>query len=328
MSVRELTYAKAVCEALRQAMARDPRVFLMGEDVGVYGGIFHVTDGLLEEFGEERVIDTPISEVALPGIACGAAMNGMRPVLEIMFGDFLTLAMDGIVNQAAKTFYMSGGKTPVPLVVRTTGGAGGGAGAQHSQSLHGLFMHFPGLKIAIPSTPYDAKGLLLSAIEDNNPVLFVEDRMLYGAKGEVPEEYYTIPFGQAAVRRQGEDVTVVATFGMVAKALAVAGELAREGISIEVIDPRTLFPLDKDTIIGSVKKTGRLVTVDEGYKTSGVGSEIAAIVAEEAVEYLQAPIMRVAAPMVPVPGSPVLEKAFIPDEGNIKEAIDRVLERS
>jgi len=324
--MRELTLAQAINETLRQALARDPRVFLMGEDIGYYGGIFQCTAGLLAEFGESRVIDTPISESGFIGAGVGAALNGMRPIVELMHMDFITVGMDQIVNQAAKLFYMSGGKTKVPLVIRMTLGAGRGAAAQHSQSLQALFMHIPGLKVVIPSTPHDAKGLLNTAIEDENPVMFIEDKMMYNTKGEVPEEYYTIPFGEAAIRREGRDITIVATFRMVNKALTVAEELAKEGTGIEVIDPRTLCPLDKGTIIDSVKKTGKLITMDEGCKTNGMGSEIAAIIAEEAIDYVQAPIIRVAAPMVPVPYSPVLEKFYVPDEENLKAAINKVLQ--
>jgi len=324
--MRELTFKEALNLAVDEEMARDPAVFLMGEDIGYYGGIFQCTAGLLAEFGESRVIDTPISESGFIGAGVGAALNGMRPIVELMHMDFITVGMDQIVNQAAKLFYMSGGKTKVPLVIRMTLGAGRGAAAQHSQSLQALFMHIPGLKVVIPSTPHDAKGLLNTAIEDENPVMFIEDKMMYNTKGEVPEEYYTIPFGEAAIRREGKDITIVATFRMVNKALTVAEELANEGTDIEVIDPRTLCPLDKGTIIDSVKKTGKLITMDEGCKTNGMGSEIAAIIAEEAIDYVQAPIMRVAAPMVPVPYSPVLEKFYVPDEENLKAAINKVLQ--
>lgn len=323
--MREILYREALNEALRQNLERDERVFIMGEDVGVFGGIFQITAGLYKDFGEDRVMDTPISESAIVGGGIGAAINGMRPVIEIMNVDFLPACMDQVVNQAAKMRYMYGGQITIPLVIRSSCGAGRGAAAQHSQVLHGLFMHVPGLKIVLPSTPYDAKGLLNTAIQDNNPVMFLEDKMLYNIKGQVPEEYYTIPFGQADVKREGGDVTIVATCKMVHKALTVAGELEKEGIEIEVIDPRTLCPLDKETIIASVKKTGKLITVDEGNKSSGFGSEIAAIVSEEAIEYLHAPIVRVAAPMTPVPYGPTLEKFYIPDEGNIKEAVQRVM---
>jgi len=323
--MREILYREALNEALRQNLERDERVFIMGEDVGMFGGIFQITAGLYKDFGEDRVMDTPISESAIIGSGIGAAINGMRPVVEIMNVDFLPACMDQVANQAAKMRYMYGGQVTIPLVIRSSCGAGRGAAAQHSQVLHGLFMHIPGLKIAVPSTPYDAKGLLNTAIQDNNPVMFFEDKMLYNIKGPVPEEYYTIPFGQADVKREGADVTIVATFRMVHKALTVAEELEKEGIDIEVIDPRTLCPLDKETVIASVKKTGKLITVDEGNKSNGFGSEIAAIISEEAVEYLQAPIVRVAAPMTPVPYGPTLEKFYIPDEGNIKEAVQRVM---
>ena len=323
--MREILYREALNEALRENLERDERVFIMGEDVGMFGGIFQITAGLYKDFGEDRVMDTPISESAIVGGGIGAAINGMRPVVEIMNVDFLPACMDQVVNQAAKMRYMYGGQVTIPLVIRSSCGGGRGAAAQHSQVLHGLFMHIPGLKIAVPSTPYDAKGLLNTAIQDNNPVMFFEDKMLYNMKGPVPEEYYSIPFGQADVKREGADVTIVATFRMVHKALTVAEELEKEGIDIEVINPRTLCPLDKETIIASVEKTGKLITVDEGNKSNGFGSEIAAIVSEESVEYLQAPIVRVAAPMTPVPYGPTLEKFYIPDEGNIKEAVQRVV---
>lgn len=324
--MREITYTQAINEALRYNLAKDEKVVLMGEDIARFGGIFQVTAGLAKEFGEERVIDTPISESLIIGAGIGAAITGLRPIVELMFGDFVTVAMDQIVNQAAKMRYMFGGKITIPLVIRAPIGAGRGGAAQHSQSLHALFMHIPGLKIAIPSTPYEAKGLLNTAVEDNNPVLFFEDKMLYNFKGEVPEEYYKIPFGVSKVFRSGDDVTVVATFRMVHKALQVAAELENEGIGLEVIDPRTLFPLDKEKILESIRKTGKLITVDEGNKTGGMGSEIAAIVAEEAVEYLQAPIIRVAAPMIPVPYSKPLEDFYIPSEGAIQDAVRRVME--
>ncbi|MDH5696618.1 MAG: alpha-ketoacid dehydrogenase subunit beta [Dehalococcoidia bacterium] len=323
--MRELTYREAINETLRQALARDSKVFVMGEDIGVFGGIYAVTTGLMAEFGEERVIDTPIAEVVMAGIGAGAAMTGMRPIVEIENMDWITLAMDGIINSAAKLRYMSGGSVRVPLVIRTPQGAGRGGAAQHSQSFHALFMNIPGLKIAVPSTPYDAKGLLNTAIEDENTVLYIEHRMLYAVKGDVPEEYYKIPFGEAAVRKEGKDVTIVATQRMAVKALTAAEELASEGIDIEVIDPRTLCPLDKATILDSVKKTGRLITVDEGCKTNGVGSEIAAIIAEEAIDYLEAPIIRLAPPMVVIPYSRLLENLYLPDENKIKEAINQVL---
>ena len=323
--MREILYREALNEALRQNMEMDESVFLMGEDVGYFGGMFQISAGLMKDFGEDRVMDTPISESAIIGGGIGAAINGMRPVVEIMNMDFLFVCMDQVANQAAKMRYMFGGQVTIPLVIRAAGGGGRGGAAQHSQILHALFMHIPGLKIAIPSTPYDAKGLLNTAIKDDNPVLFFEDKMLYNTKGPVPEEYYTVPFGQAEIRREGRDITIAATFRMVQKALNVAEDLHKDGIEIEVIDPRTLCPLDKKTIIESVRKTGKLITVDEGNKTNGFGSEIAAIVSEEAIEYLEAPILRVAAPMTPVPYGPTLEKFYIPDEENIKEAVNRVM---
>jgi pyruvate/2-oxoglutarate/acetoin dehydrogenase E1 component len=323
--MREILFREAINESLRQNLEMDERVFLMGEDVGVFGGLFQLTAGLMKDFGEERVMDTPISESAIVGGGIGSAINGMRPVVEIMNTDFLFVCMDQVANQAAKMHYMFGGQVTIPLVIRTSCGGGRGAAAHHSQSLHALFMHIPGLKIAVPSTPHDAKGLLNTAIKDENPVLFFEDKMLYNTKGPVPEEYYTVPFGQAEIKRSGRDLTIVATFRMVQRAMNVADDLQKKGIEIEVIDPRTLCPLDKKTIIESVKKTGKLITVDEGNKSNGFGSEIAAILSEEAIEYLQAPILRVAAPMTPVPYGPTLEKFYIPDEENIKDAVKRVM---
>jgi pyruvate dehydrogenase E1 component beta subunit len=324
--MRELTYRDALREALREEMLRDERVFLIGEDIGRYwGGAFKVTKGLAEEFGDERVRDTPISESAIIGVAVGAAITGMRPVAEIMFGDLSTLAMDQICNQAAKICYMFGGQTKVPLVIRTPFGAGVNIASHHSQSLEAWFMHTPGLLVAVPSTPYDAKGLLKTAIRGDNPVMFFEHKLLYPIKGEVPEEGYTIPFGVAEVKREGEDVTVFATLYMVHKALAAAQELRKQGISVEVVDPRTLVPLDKEAIIRSVKKTGRIVIVTEDCKTAGVSAEIAAIVAEEALDYLDAPIKRVAEPDTPIPFSPLLEQFVIPNEKTIIKAVKEVL---
>ncbi len=324
--MRKITYREALREALREEMRRDPSVFLLGEDIGRYwGGAFKVTDGLAEEFGDERVRDTPISENAIIGVAVGAAITGMRPVAEIMFGDLAALAMDQIANQAAKIRYMFGGQAKAPLVVRTPFGAGVNIASHHSQSLEAWFMHVPGLHVAVPSTPYDAKGLLKAAIRGNNPVVFCEHKLLYPVEGEVPEGEYTVPFGVADVKREGEDVTVVATLYMVHKALKAAEKMADEGISVEVVDPRTLAPLDKKTIIGSVKKTGRLVVVSEDCKTVGVTAEIAAIAAEEAIDYLDAPIKRVAEPDTPIPFSPPLEQYVIPDEKAIIKAIKEVL---
>jgi pyruvate dehydrogenase E1 component beta subunit len=325
-NVRKITYREALREALREEMRRDPTVFLLGEDIGKYwGGAFKVTEGLAEEFGEERVRDTPISESAIIGAGVGAAITGMRPVAEIMFGDLTALAMDQIANQAAKIRYMFGGQAKCPLVIRTPFGAGVNIASHHSQSLEAWFMHVPGLYVAVPSTSYDAKGLLKSAIRGNNPVMFCEHKLLYPIEGEVPEEEYTIPFGLADVKREGEDVTIVATLYMVHKALSAAETLQKEGISVEVVDPRTLTPLDKQTIINSVKKTGRIVIVSEDCKTAGVSAEIAAIIAEEAIDYLDAPIRRVAEPDTPIPFSPPLEQYVIPDEKAIIKAVKEVV---
>jgi len=324
--LREITYRDALREALREEMLRDETVFLLGEDIGRYWkGAFKVTKGLAEEFGDERVRDTPISESAIIGVAAGAAITGMRPVAEIMFGDLSALAMDQIANQAAKLTYMFGGQTKVPLVIRMPFGAGVNIAAHHSQSLEAWFMHVPGLKIAMPSTPYDAKGLLKTAIRDDNPVMFFEHKLLYSIKGPVPEEEYTVPLGVADVKREGEDVTIVATLYMVHKSLAAAEELSNEGISVEVVDPRTLVPLDKQAIINSVKKTGRIVIVTEDCKTGGVSAEIAAVVAEEAIDYLDAPVKRVAEPDTPIPFSPPLERFVIPDEKRIIGAVKEVV---
>lgn len=322
--MRELTYAQAINEALAQNMERDERVFLMGEDIGKYGGIFQVTAGLLDKFGPERVIDTPISEAGFVGAAVGAAMTGMRPVVEIMFIDFTTVCMDMIVNQMAKIHYMFGGRGKVPMVLRTNIGAGRGAAAQHSQSFHAFFVHIPGLVVVTPSSPYDAKGLLNTAILDDNPVVFVEHKKLYAMKGPVPEDYYTIPFGKAEIKRTGKDVTLVATHEMVNRALRIADGCAKEGIDLEIIDLRTLRPLDKETILDSVRKTGRLIVADEGPVTCGIHAEIAALVSEEAIQYLQAPILRVGSPDTPVPFSPPLEQIYIPDEEDIVAAVRKM----
>lgn len=324
--MREITYRDALREALREEMLQDETVFVLGEDVGRYWkGAFKVTKGLAEEFGDERVRDTPISESAIIGVATGAAITGMRPIAEIMFGDLSALAMDQIANQAAKLTYMFGGQTKVPLVIRMPFGAGVNVAAHHSQSLEAWFLHVPGLKIAMPSTPYDAKGLLKTAIRDDNPVMFFEHKLLYNIKGPVPEEEYTVPLGVADVKRKGEDVTIVATLYMVHKSLAAAEELGKEEISVEVVDPRTLVPLDKQAIIDSVKKTGRIVIVTEDCKTGGVSAEIAAVVAEEAIDYLDAPVKRVAEPDTPIPFSPPLERFVIPDEKKIIGAVKEVI---
>lgn len=307
-------------------MRRDQTVFLLGEDIGRHwGGAFKVTDGLAEEFGDERVRDTPISESAIVGTSVGAAITGMRPVAEIMFGDLTALAMDQIANQAAKIRYMFGGQASCPLVIRTPFGAGVNIASHHSQSLEAWFMHVPGLQVVVPSTPYDAKGLLKTAIRGNNPVFFCEHKLLYPVEGEVPEEEYVIPFGQADVKKEGSDVTVVATMYMIHKALGAAEKLEQEGLSVEVVDPRTLTPLDKKRITNSVKKTGRVVIVSEDCKTAGVSAEIAAMIAEEAIDYLDAPIKRVTAPDTPIPFSPPLEQFIIPNEKTIIEAVKEVV---
>ena len=324
--MRKITYRQALREALREEMRRDSSVFLLGEDIGRYwGGAFKVTDGLAEEFGEERVRDTPISESAIVGTGVGAAITGMRPIAEIMFGDLTALAMDQIANQAAKIRYMFGGQASCPLVIRTPFGAGVNIASHHSQSLEAWFMHVPGLQVVVPSTPYDAKGLLKTAIRGSNPVFFCEHKLLYPVEGEVPEEEYTIPFGVAEVKRKGSDVTVVATMYMVHKALNAAAELENEGVSAEVIDPRTLTPMDKKTIVDSVKKTGRLVVVSEDCKTGGVSAEIASVVLEEAIDYLDAPIKRVTGADTPIPFSPPLEQYVIPNEKTIIKAVKEVV---
>jgi pyruvate/2-oxoglutarate/acetoin dehydrogenase E1 component len=324
--MRKITFKEALREALREEMKRDSTVFLLGEDIGRYwGGAFKVTDGLAEEFGDERVRDTPISESTIIGTAVGAAITGMHPVAEIMFGDLTALAMDQIANQAAKIRYMFGGQANAPLVIRTPFGAGVNIASHHSQSLEAWFMHVPGLLVAVPSMAYDAKGLLKTAIRGSDPVFFCEHKLLYPLAGEVPEEEYTVPFGVADVKKEGTDVTVVATSYMVHKALNVAKELEKEGINVEVVDPRTLIPLDKQKIVSSVKKTGRLVIVTEDCKTAGVSAEIAAVVAEEALDYLDAPIKRVAEPDTPIPFSPTLEQYVIPDEKAIIKAVKAVV---
>jgi pyruvate/2-oxoglutarate/acetoin dehydrogenase E1 component len=318
-ATRELTFAEAIREALAEEMRRDPRVCVLGEDVAEAGTPFKVLTGLVEQFGKERVLDTPISEAGFTGLAVGAAMTGLRPVVDIMFGDFVTLTMDQMVNQAAKIHYMSGGKWKVPLVLRTTLGATRRSAAQHSQSLHAWFSHIPGLKVALPSTPYDAKGLLKTAIRDDNPVVFFEDKMMYKFKGPVPSEEYTIPFGVADVKRKGDDITIVATSSMVQVALAAASRLEEVGISAEVIDPRTTWPLDERTLIESAQKTSRAIVVDEGYGRYGVTAEIASVIAEGAFYHLDAPVRRIGAMHVPVPFSPPLEDATVPDEQTVFE---------
>lgn len=320
--MREITYATAIKEAMCDEMRKDEDVFLMGEDVGIYGGAFGVSVGMIDEFGPERVRDTPISEAVIAGAAVGAAVTGMRPIAEIMFSDFTTIAMEQLVNQAAKMRYMFGGKAKVPMVLRTPGGSGTGAAAQHSQSLEAWFCHVPGLKVVIPATPYDAKGLLKSAIRDDNPVIFIEQKLLYRKKGLIPEEDYTIPLGKADIKRAGKDVTVVTYGRMVPTCLDVAEALSNEGIEIEVVDPRTLLPLDKETIIQSARKTGRVLIVHEAVQTGGFGGEIAAVIADsEAFFYLDAPIKRLGGLDVPIPYCPELEKNAVPTEETIKDAI-------
>jgi pyruvate/2-oxoglutarate/acetoin dehydrogenase E1 component len=319
MPERELTFAEAVREALAEEMRRDPNVFIMGEDVAEAGTPFKVLSGLVEEFGRERVMDTPISEPGFTGLGVGAAITGMRPVIDIMFGDFLTLTMDQIVNQAAKIHYMSGGKMKAPIVFRTTMGATRRSAAQHSQSLQAWVSHVPGLKVVIPSTPYDAKGLLKTAIRDDNPVVFIEDKMMFKIKGPVPAEEYTIPFGVADIKRKGEDITLVATSSMVQIALGAAEKLSQIGISAEVIDPRTTSPLDKQTFIQSAKKTSRAIVIDEGYQAYGVTAEIASVIADGAFYYLDAPVKRMGAMDVPIPFSPVLEDITVPTAETVFE---------
>ncbi len=318
---RQISFSEAINEAMSEEMRRDDSVFLIGEDVGVFGGVFGVSAGLVNEFGEERVRDTPISEAAIVGGGLGAALMGMRPIAEIMFADFVTCAMDQVVNQVAKARYMSGGKADVPLTIRIVNGAPGSAAAQHSQSPEAWFMNVPGLKIAIPATPYDAKGLLKTAVRGQDPVLFFEHKMLYSVKGEVPEEDYTVPFGNAVVRREGTDLTLIAVGGVLPNVLSATNKLADEGISAEVIDPRTLVPFDKDTVIRSVRKTKRVVIVHEAHKRAGPGAEIAAMLAEEAIGYLDAPILRVATKNVPFPYHPGLEQYILPTVDDITQAV-------
>jgi pyruvate dehydrogenase E1 component beta subunit len=328
VAVRELTFAQAVREALAEEMRRDPRVCIFGEDVAEAGTPFKVLSGLVEEFGRDRVVDTPISEAGFTGVAVGAAMTDLRPVVDIMFGDFLTLTMDQMVNQAAKVHYMSGGKWKVPMVLRTTLGATRRSAAQHSQSLHAWFSHVPGLKVALPSTPHDAKGLLKTAIRDDNPVIFFEDKMMYKLKGAVPAEEYTIPFGVADVKRAGEDITLVATSSMVQVALGAAALLEETGIQAEVIDPRTTWPLDEKTLIESAKKTSRVIVLDEGYGRYGVTGEIASVIAEGAFYNLEAPVRRMGAMHVPIPFSPPLEDVTVPTEQSVFEAARALCGRS
>ena len=327
-ATREITFGNAINEALAEELRRDERVFVIGEDVAEAGTPFKVLSGLVDEFGTDRVIDSPISEAGITGLCVGAAMTGMRPVVDIMFGDFLTLVMDQLVNQAAKAHYMSGGSLTVPLVLRTTLGATRRSAAQHSQSLQAWVSHIPGLKVVIPSTPADAKGLLKTAIRDDNPVVFIEDKLHYPLVGEVPEGEYTIPLGVAGIKHAGDDVTIVATSSMVQAALAAAQLLAAGGISAEVIDPRTTSPLDHETIIRSVEKTGRSVVVDEGHRSYGVTAEIAAMIAEEAFYHLDAPVRRLGARDVPIPFSPPLEDVTVPTPETIAATVRELVAHS
>jgi pyruvate/2-oxoglutarate/acetoin dehydrogenase E1 component len=323
--LKDLTYADALREALREEMIRDPKVILLGEEIGVFGGVYKVTRGLLDEFGPERVRDTPISEAAIAGAAVGLALAGLKPVAEIMYMDFLPITMDQLATQAAKMHFMSGGQIKVPMVLRTQYSLGRQHGAQHSQFTPAWFLQVPGLKVVLPSNPYDAKGLLKSAIREPNPVLFVESGVLYRTKGPVPEEEYTVPLGKADVKRKGEDVTIVGVSRMVGEALTAAKKLDEKGTSAEVIDVRTLQPLDLDTIVESVKRTSRLIVASDDVRSGGVGSEISATVSEAAFDYLDAPILRVACPETPIPFSPPLEQMYMPSANKIIEAVDRIM---
>jgi pyruvate/2-oxoglutarate/acetoin dehydrogenase E1 component len=323
--MREIYYRQALNEAMGEEMERDERVFLMGEDIAIYGGAYGVTKGLYEKFGEERVRDTAISEAAIAGAAAGAAMTGMRPIAEIMYIDFSTIATDEIINIVAKNRYMFGGKTTVPVVLRTEGGTGRGIAAHHSQSLESWYVHIPGLYVVMPSTPYDAKGLLKSSIRDDNPVMFIEHKMLYGMKGPVPEEDYTVPLGVADVKREGKDVTIIAYSRMALLAVEAANELSGGGIECEVIDLRTLKPLDIDTIMTSVKKTGKAIVVSEACKTGGFAGEVVSQIVELGFDYLDAPVVRVAGADVPIPMSPTLEEVAVPRVVDIVEAVKKTV---
>lgn len=325
MNAQTTTYLEAIRDALRVKLREDEKVLLLGEDIGVYGGAFGVTATLLEEFGSARVRDTPISELGMTGVAVGAALTGMRPVVDIQFSDFLTLALDQVVNQAAKIRYMYGGKATVPLVIRTPSGSGTGAAAQHSQSLEAWLAHVPGLKVVQPSTPYDAKGLLIAAINDPNPVIFYEHKLLYKKTGDVPTDSYEIPLGVADVKREGTDVTIIATGIMVQKALQAAMDYAAQGVSVEVIDPRTLVPLDEATILNSVEKTGRVIIVHEAVKRGGIGGEITSLIAERAFHALRAPIIRLGGAFVPMPYNAKLERQAVPQVEDIERAIGKLV---
>ena len=325
MSKREITYCQALNEALAEETKRDERVFLMAEDIGPYGGAYGVTNGLMEKFGEERVRDTAISEAAIIGAGLGAAMTGMRPIVEIMYIDFIGICMGQINNQVAKIRYMFGGETKVPLVIRTEGGTGRTLGAHHSQSLEAWFIHIPGIRVVMPATPYDAKGLLKTSIRDDNPILFIEHKMLYNTKGQVPEEEYLVPLGEAEITRKGTDVTLITYSRMLLYSLEAAEELEKEGINVEVIDLRTLLPLDIKTIIHSIEKTNRAIIVEEDCKTGGVGAEIGMQIMENCFDELDAPIKRIAGADVPMPKSPNLEKLAIPSKEDIIKAIKEML---
>ncbi len=320
-----ITYREAISQTLRQALAKDERVFLMGEDIGRYGGSYAVTKGLLAEFGEDRVMDTPISEAGVVGVATGAAMGGLRPVVELMTINFALLAIDQLVNHAAKLLYMSGGQITVPLVIRTVGGAGRQLAATHSQSFEGWFAHVPGLKVVTPASPYDAKGLLRAALDDPNPVIYIEHSLLYGLSGDVPEEEYVVPLGKADVKRPGTDVTIVAYSRMVQVALEAAAALEKEGVSAEVVDLRSLRPWDKETVLASVKKTTRAVVAEEAWRTGGFGAEVASTIASDAFDYLDSPVQRVAGAEVPMPYNKKLEQAAIPQVDDIIGAVKAVL---
>ena len=325
--MREITYIKAFTESLMQLMAEDENIVVIGEDVAQYGGVFHAFDGLLKTYGEKRVIDTPISEMGFIGMGVGAAARGLRPVCDLMFMDFLGVALDQLYNQAAKLKYMFGGDVTVPLTLTTAGGAGLSAGPQHSQSLEAWLAHVPGLKVALPSSPYDVKGLMVAAVRDDNPTVVVLNKRMLGTKGPVPEEIYEIPLGQAGTVRSGRDATVIAVGRMVPEAMTAAEELAGSGIDVEVIDVRTVQPLDSQAILDSVRRTNRALVVHEAVTFGGIGAEIASQIQEEAFDYLDAPILRLGAPFSPVPFSPVLERAYIPDSNRIAAGVRRLLER-
>jgi pyruvate dehydrogenase E1 component beta subunit len=325
---RQITYVKAFNESLMQVMAEDSDVVVIGEDVAHYGGVFHAFEGLLNAYGEKRVIDTPISEMGFIGMGVGAAARGLRPVVDLMFFDFIGVALDQLYNQAAKLKFMFGGDVSVPLTLTTAGGAGLSAGPQHSQSLEAWLAHVPGLKVALPSSPHDVKGLMVAAVRDDNPTVVVLNKRMLGTKGEVPENIYEIPFGQANTVRSGEDVTIIAVGRMVPESVAAAEKLTDDGINAEVIDVRTVQPLDSETILQSVRRTNRAVVVHEAVTFGGIGAEISSQIQEEAFDYLDAPVLRIGAPFAPVPFSPVLEKAYIPDAARIADGVRRLLQRS